>query len=128
MTLAGIFLFAVPCIASAQSTLHTPDKGSPERKAILDAVRTYRKAPSEVYTPTGFNVSGVWAYVAAPDPGDPDVDTAAFEVILKKTGSTWKVVDRISHVEGTSYKKETLRIRKRFPAMPSAILPTFQGD
>lgn len=105
----------------AQSEPYTPKKNSPERKTILDAVRKYRKASNEVYTPTGLNVLKGWAYVSARDPSDPDVDTEAIEIILHKTGKTWKVVDEISHVEGSNYEKEVKRIRKRFPSIPSVI-------
>jgi hypothetical protein len=119
-----MFLLTVAAqVSFGQSGVYTPEKGSPERRAILDAVRKFRKAPNEVYTPNGFNVSKGWAYVSARDPGDPDVDTEAFEYIVRKTGKAWKVVDEISHIEGSDYGKETKRIHKKFPAMPQAILP-----
>lgn len=106
----------------AQSKPYTPEKGSPERKAILDAVRKYRKAPAEVYTPYGFNVMQGWAMVAARDPNDPDVDTEAFEYVLRKTSGSWHVVDHISQIEGSDFNRETRRIRKRFPSLPVAVL------
>lgn len=106
---------------SAQTTPYTPEKGSAERKAILDGVRKYRKAPGEVYSPTNFKVQKGWAFVSAPDPGDPEVDTLAFDVLLQKTGSGWKVVDHVSHLEGTSYEKEIKRIRKKFPKASAGI-------
>jgi len=118
-----VLLMTAGQVARAQSGSYTPKKGSPERKAILDAVRKHRKAPDEVYTPTEFNVLKGWAYVAARDPSDPEVDTEAFEVILHKSGKAWKVVDEVSHIEGSDYNQELKRIRKRFPALPSAILP-----
>lgn len=125
-----MFLVLIGSAAAAysQSQPYTPEKGSADRKAILDAVRKFRKAPSEVYAPSGFSVLKGWAYVSAPDPADPDVDTEAFELVLRKTGSVWKVVDQISHVEGTDYMKERKRIKKRFPAMPMAIFPEVASD
>lgn len=107
--------------ANAFGQVYTPVKGSPERKAVLDGVRKYRKASQEVYSPRTFKVEKGWAYVAADDPNEPDVDTAAFDVILHKTGKNWKVVDEVSHVEGTSYEREIKRIRKKFPSAPAGI-------
>jgi hypothetical protein len=84
-------------------------------------VREFRQAPNEVYTPRVFRVSGRWAYVAAPDPGDPGVDTLAFDLVLRRSGGTWKVVDQISHVEGSDYASEVRRIRKKFRSVPGAL-------
>jgi len=127
ITIAIITIFSAAA-AFGQSRPFTPEKGSPERKAIFDAVRKFRKTPSEVYIPSGFTVMKGWAYVSAPDPNDPEVDTAAFEYVLRKTGSSWKVVDQISHVEGTDYKKERKRIKRRFPSVPMAIFPELASD
>jgi hypothetical protein len=121
--LGSLLLMLFIQVSWAQSSPYTPKKGSPERKAILDAVRKHRKASNELYTPTGFNVLKGWAYVAAPDPNDPGVDTEAFEYILRKSGKSWKVVDEVSHVEGTDYQQELKRIRKRFPTLPGALFP-----
>lgn len=108
--------------AYAQSGVHTPAIGSPERKAILYAVRIFRHAPNEVYTPRIFRVSGRWAYVAADDPNEPGVDTAAFDVVLRRTAGKWMVVDQISHVEGSSYASEVRRIRRKYRSLPAALL------
>lgn len=126
--LSVVFLLAfIACGAASafsQTKPYTPEKGSTERKAILNAVRKYRKAPTEVYSPTVFNVSNGWAYVAAEDPNEPGIDTMAFDVVLRKTAGKWKVVDRVSHLEGTNYLREITRIRRKFPSMPRAILPS----
>lgn len=122
LSLTAFFLTIVAQTSLGQTGVHTPEKGTPERKAILDAVRKYRKASSEVYSPTAFRVSKDWALVAAPDPADPDVDTEAFSVILRKTGGKWKVVDALSNVEGTDPAKEVKRIHKKYPSLPTAVL------
>lgn len=105
----------------AQSAPYTPAKGSTERKAILDGVRKYREAPNEVYTPTKFKVQNGWAFVSAEDPNEPGVDTAAFDVVLRKTGKTWRVVDEVNHTEGSDWDAEIKRIRKKFPKSPVGI-------
>ncbi len=118
----SVFLSIAVQASFGQADVHTPEKGMPERKAILDAVRKFRKAPSEVYSPTALRVSKEWALVASPDPADPDVDTLAFTVILRKTGGKWKVVDTLSNVEGTDPAKENKRIHKKYPSLPMALL------
>jgi len=118
--LSAAALFSAQSI-NAQSGPYTPDKGSTERKAILDGVRKYRKAPAEVYSPTGFKVQNGWAFVSAPDPSDPEVDTMAFQVLLQKSGKSWRVVDHVNNVEGTDFQKEIRRIRKKFPRTPGGI-------
>jgi hypothetical protein len=123
-----LLLMTVSQVSRAQSEPYTPAKGSPERKAILDAVRKYRKAPNEVYIPSGFWIIEGWAYVSAPNPNDPDIDTEAFEYIVRKTRGAWRVVDQVSHVEGTDYKKERRRIKRRFPSLPMAIFPDLASD
>src|SRR5260221_10889451 len=82
-------------ISVAQTEPHTPEKGSAERRAILDVVRKHRKAPADVYTPTAFYVLKDWAYIAAPDPSDPGVDTEAFECIVHKIVGRWEDVEQI---------------------------------
>lgn len=117
-----LFLSALSAHNSfAQSTPYTPEKGNTERKAILDGVRKYRDAPNEVYTPTRFKVQNGWAFVSAEDPNEPGVDTAAFDVLLRKTGMTWRVVDEVNHTEGSDWDAEIKRIRKKFPKSPVEI-------
>ena len=105
-----LILAAISLAASAQ-TAYSPDKGSPERKAILDALR----APVErdlkqkvIFVTDHFKVQGTWAYVSGTPQnstgGDPDYsrtkyadqfDTGAFDnnffALLRKTGGKWKV-------------------------------------
>ena len=105
----------------AQSAPYTPAMGSSERKAILNSVRKYRKAPDEVYTPARFKVQNGWAFVSAEDPNEPGVDSLAFHVLLRKTGNTWRVVDKVNTTEGSDWDAEIKRIRKAFPNSPTGI-------
>ena len=118
---ALVMVATLPSV-SAQTTPYTPEKGSAERKAILDGIRKYRKSPNEVYAPTGFKAQNGWVFVSAPDPNDPDVDTLAFDLLLQKVGKIWKVVAEVSHTEGSDYNKEIKRIRKKFPKASAEIL------
>ncbi len=105
-----LFIFAFTISISAQ--VHTPEKGSAERKAILAALRSPVEKDLKqkiVFNVEHFNVSGSWAFLSG-DPqnesgGRPNyrstkyweaVDAGAFDdnffALLKKTGGKWKVV------------------------------------
>jgi hypothetical protein len=105
----------------AQSAPYTPAKGTNERKAILNAVRKYRQAPNELYTPKTFKVQNGWAFVSADDPNEPGVDSLAFHVLLRKTGNAWRVVDTVNTTEGSDWDAEIKRIRTAFPNSPAGI-------
>jgi hypothetical protein len=97
--------------AQAQS-VHTPGKGSAERKTILDTLRVpvERELKQKiVFAADTFNVSGNWAFIygsmQAPDGGQPDFSRTRyaeakregffdnnFQAILKKAGTKWAVV------------------------------------
>ena len=117
-----LFLLAISAQNSfAQTEPYMPAKGTPERKAILDAVRRYRQAPDELYTPKKFKVQNGWAFVSAEDPSEPGVDSLAFHVLIQKTGNTWKVVDAVNTTEGSDWDAEIARIKKAFPNSPAGI-------
>ncbi len=92
--------------------VHTPEKGSAERTAILAALRVPVEKELKqkiVFSVENFNVSGVWAFVSG-DPqntsgGKPDyrrtpyqkaIDADMFDnnffALLRRTGARWKVV------------------------------------
>lgn len=106
----GILLL-LACSAFAQG-VYTPEKGTPERKAILDTLR----APVErelkqniVFVPSTFNVLGNWAFLfgtmQAPEGGQPDFSRTKyaraqkegffdnnFQALLKRTGGKWSII------------------------------------
>jgi hypothetical protein len=110
-TILFILLLSLVSSASAQ-VVHTPEKGSPERKAILEALRTpvERELKQKiVFVAENFNVLGTWAFIGGtpqtPDGGRPDysitkysaaADSGAFDdnffALLKKTAGKWKAV------------------------------------
>lgn len=103
-------IFASALSAGAQ-TAYEPVKGSPERKAILDALRTPVERDLKqkiVFVADDFKVQGNWAFVGGRPQGlngeAPDysrtqyadqVDSGAFDnnlfALLKKTAGKWKV-------------------------------------
>lgn len=105
------FVFALLFVVNGQ-TVYTPEKGSPERKAILDSLRipVERELKQKiVFSTNNFNVLGNWAFLGgdpqSPGGGVPDYrgtpyqqakDADMFDnnffAILKKTRGKWKVV------------------------------------
>lgn len=108
-----IIIIAAAIIAPAQSP-YTPEKGSPERKAVLDALRVPVEKELKqkiVFAADNFKVEGTWAFVSGrpqkPDGGRPDyrnteykeaVDSGAFDnnffALLRKTGGKWRVIKK----------------------------------
>lgn len=104
----SLSLFA---IALQAQTPYTPEKGSPERKAILDALRIPVERDLKqkvVFVVENFNVLGSWAFVSGTpqnaNGGSPDysrtqyadaLDSGAFDnnffALLRKTAGKWKV-------------------------------------
>src|SRR5215207_2297623 len=71
--------------ASALAQVHEPEKGSAERKAILDALRIPVEGDLKqrvVFNTDNFKVSGNWAFVSGspqtPDGGRPNYSTTKF--------------------------------------------------
>ena len=109
---AVIVVIFAACILGAGQGVYTPEKGSPERKAILDALRVpvERELKQKViFAANDFNVQGSWAFIGGtpqtPDGGSPDykrtkyaqaVEDGVFDnnvfALLKKTAGQWKVV------------------------------------
>jgi hypothetical protein len=92
--------------------IYTPEKGSAERTAILNALRgpVEKQLKQKIsFSVESFNVQGAWAFLAgAPQtadgtqpnykntPYEEAFDSGAFDnnffALLKKTGGKWKVV------------------------------------
>jgi hypothetical protein len=109
--LATIVITGLASILSAQ-TAYTPDKGSVERKVILDSLRIPVERDLKqkiVFVADNFNVYGNWAFVGgtpqSASGGSPDYsrtqyadakESGAFDnnffALLKKTSGKWKVV------------------------------------
>ena len=108
----GIALFLILFNFSAfGQAVYTPERGSAERKAILDALRLPVERDLKqkvVFVTDNFNVQGSWAFVSGTpqnsNGGSPDysgtkyaeaVDSGAFDnnffALLRKTSGKWKV-------------------------------------
>jgi hypothetical protein len=103
----AIFLTLLSCVATAQQTL---EKGSAERKAILDALRP--RVEKDLKQPITFVVNhlkmqGTWAFVSGapqtPTGGRPSLKGTAWQgsedtfddnffALMRKAGGKWRVV------------------------------------
>ena len=111
-TLTFAILVLVFAGISAGQAVHTPEKGSAERTAILDALRVpvERELKQKiVFAAEHFNVSGKWAFLGgqpqSASGGQPNYRGTPYQeaknagmfdnnffAILKNTGGKWKVV------------------------------------
>jgi hypothetical protein len=110
-TILTILILMAAGFAAGQA-VYVPEKGSPERKAILDALRVpvERELKQKiVFAADHFNVSGNWAFLGGQPQnasgGQPNYRGTPYEhakdegmfdnnffAILKKTSGKWKVV------------------------------------
>ena len=137
-----LILTAAVATISAQ-TAYTPDKGSPERKAILDALRVPVERDLKqkvVFVADNFKVQGNWAFVGGTPQGAngqaPDYtrtkyadayDSGAFDnnffALLKKTAGKWKVTTYAIGCTDVCYTDWWRRYRA-----PKAIFPYTEGS
>lgn len=137
LAIYSIIIIAAAVTASAQSA-YTPEKGSPERKAILDALRIPLEKELKqkiVFATDNFKVQGMWVFVSCtpqtPGGGRPDysktryreaVDSGAFDnnffALLRKSGGKWRVVTKAIGCTDVCYADWWSRYKA-----PKAIFP-----
>lgn len=131
-----VFLVALTALSASAQSVYTPGKGSPERKAILDALRVPVERDLKqkiVFVTDTFNVQGSWAFVSGrptkPDGSNPDLRGTAWEDaedmfdnnffgLLRKTGGKWKVTTYALGCTDVCYADWWRRYRA-----PKAIFP-----
>ncbi len=102
------FLFSVSGIVCATDAHYTPERGSKERQAICDGARPYvikkYTFPERLPQPILFKIERInvvrnyCSFTATPvfkdgSPVSTDyIEDIVFELCLKKTGNTWKVI------------------------------------
>jgi len=112
-------------------TTRTPPPGSAERKAILDALRNEMRrihGLQVVFVVQWLKVCNGWAWVQtlpqSPDGRDRFEDISA---LLAKGEKGWRVVElpcfEVENADCIGAPEYFLRLKKRFPELPDAILP-----
>ena len=140
--LLTILLLATVWISPASGDAVTPVVGSPERKAICDAVRAHvltkmamKQPPMKVVFKIGhLRVDGAWAWFEAipiqengnflPDGYLPDID---YVMVLQRVKSGWKVVENQSRGDVPS-QEEMRQLMQRLPGLPLTIMPKVFRD
>ncbi len=129
-----IFLLALQSVTAAaepRGPATTPPPGSAERKLILDALRVEIEKMhhiNAVFVVKYLKVLNGWAWIEtlprSPDGTNRYEDVSA---LLRKSGTKWKVAEIACAEEeneeclgSPGYFK---LLKKRFPAIPAAILP-----
>lgn len=102
----------------------TPQKGSAERKAILDAFRTVWLKNSEIksviFNVDRMSVKNGWAYIqVTPQSPDGSNNYETEGALLRKTSGKWKVVKRL----GGDTDCDLPCLKKKYPSMPKEIYP-----
>lgn len=110
---------------SAQTgDVKTPQKGSAERKAILDAYRAVWLKNSEIknviFNVNQMSVKNGWAYIqVAPQSSDGSNNYETEGALLRKTNGKWKVLQRL----GGETDCDLPCLKKKYPSMPKEIYP-----
>ncbi len=129
-------MFALIACCQAQAAPHTPEPGSPERKAICDAVRArvlanaVKKLPKPIVFKIDFlRVEGGFAWFEGtprqqdgsyvPDGYIADVD---YIMVLKQGPGGWKLVRDLSRGDVPG-EEEGPELRKQLKDVPSGIIP-----
>ena len=141
-SLLTVLLLATVSIFPAFGDALTPAVGSPERKAICDAVCEHvltkvamKKLPMKVvFMTVHLRVDGAWAWFDGnpiqengdflPDGYLPDID---YIMVLQRTKAGWKVVEDQSRGDVPS-QDEVRHIMKKFPGLPLTIMPKVFRD
>jgi hypothetical protein len=133
MLLARLLLLLTLITALARAEVYQPKPGSPERKAIMDALRL----PVSSYVGNGVTftgtveVSGTWAKFtggAAPTDGKAPKGDKAEEMeldlfaLLRKEGGQWKVLSWAFSGDISAYEDAL----KKFPKAPKDLMPPLQ--
>ena len=132
ISLTVLILLAVSAFGQ---NVYEPERGSAERKAILDHPRTRRSDMKQkiVFVTDNFRVQGSWAFVGgtlqSPDGGQPDLRGTAwaeeadffennFFALVRKTGSRWRVTTHAIGCTDVCYSDWWRRYRA-----PKAVFP-----
>jgi hypothetical protein len=109
-TLLITTIVLLAAFSSFAQTAHTPDKGSPERKAILDVLRVPVERDLKqkiVFVADDFKIQGDWVFVGGrpttPGGGKPNLKGTAWDAqedmfdnnffgLLRKRSGKWRVV------------------------------------
>ena len=134
LLLATFCALTLPALAGSKDEVHTPDKGSVERSAILEAVHAQyarndpdRTAATVEFTVPYLKVHNGWAWIEI-HPRMKD-GSQAFEPqseLYRLKDGKWTFMDSLSGEADADHPKEIREMKKKFPGLPEDILPKVQ--
>jgi hypothetical protein len=121
--LFSILLFTFASSALAQKA-YEPKKGSPERTAIMNAIRAYDTKrnsglANETFVVSAIRVQGAWAYANVEQQGASSYGQA--HVFLQKAGGKWKVAFSTYNDTNEVGVDGLARLRKKNRSFPRAL-------
>jgi len=103
---------------------YTPPPGSPERKAIFDAMRAIGDDHTRVFVVLSLKVENGWAWTSVnPQSADGSQHFEPESALLEKVGGHWQVLDQPCGEGDCDPQKELARIRAAHPQAPADIFP-----
>jgi len=118
---------------AAQAGLHTPARGSAERREVLDAMRAEMRRfdpRPKIFVVHALRVHGAWAWLEvepqSPNGGEHYEPESA---LLHRAAGHWTVAERMSSYderEGTPEQSDCAyfrALRRRFRLVPGDVLP-----
>ena len=123
-TIVTATALGVLAIGTAYAGAYTPPAGSPERKAIYEALRQTGDDHTRVFVVQSLKVDNGWAWTSVdPESADGKQHFEPESALLQKVGARWQVVDQPCGEGDCDAATEVARIRNAHPAAPADIFP-----
>ena len=119
---------AAPASTSA-SELHSPSDGTPERKAILDAVAAELKRKDDfdnaVFDVESLKVHNGWAYLISDVDDREGTPYGLVEALVQESSGRWKVAEVLELPGGGAREEKEARekFRAKYAGAPADIFP-----
>jgi hypothetical protein len=117
-------MLLVLSLGPAYAGAYTPPAGSPERKAIYDALRATGDDHTRVFIIDSLKVDGGWAWTSVkPQSADGKQQFEPESALLHKVGARWQLLDQPCGEGDCDPQNEIARIRAAHPDAPADIFP-----
>ncbi|MBK7393715.1 MAG: hypothetical protein IPI64_10520 [Chloracidobacterium sp.] len=132
LIIALLLLFGASA-GMAQAKMYEPKKGSPERTAIMDAIRSYDVARNgdlagEIFEVNSLRVQGAWAFTSVSRSNMPEAGQSTGLAFLRKTGNVWKVMWSDLNDNEEVGVDAIVRLRKKYKDFPKELAKFAEGS
>lgn len=106
-------------VGMAQQKMYEPNRGSAERKALMDAIRDYdigrnHDLDDEIFKVATLKVQGNWAFTVVERTNLPEAGEGTSMAILRKSGTGWKVMWSNDNDNDEAGVDAVRRLRRRY--------------